>query len=347
MTIAVLGAGAWGTSVAVQLARRAAVHLWVRHAEDARGIQSTRINARYLPHVRLPDSLQVHAGTATASDVAMCDLVLVACPVAGLREQLGLLHGARQPVVWLCKGFEAVQAGAEHGLLPHEIAQQIAPDLLCGVLSGPSFAQEVACNQPTALVVASPHEQVCRTVVQAVHGESLRVYTSPDWVGVEVGGAVKNVMAIAAGVLDGLATQQGSDQNVSMRPGLNARAALLTRGLAEMTRLGVALGADRATFMGLSGMGDLVLTATGHLSRNRRVGLLLAEGMTAQQAVASLGHVAEGVYCARTVLARSQILQIEMPITRCVVDLLDGRIDAYQATRSLMGRNVRAESDWL
>ena len=168
---------------------------------------------------------------------------------------------------------------------------------------------------------------------QALHGGALRVYGNEDIVGVEVGGAVKNVLAIAAGLCDGL------------KLGLNARAALLTRGLAEMTRFGLALGAEAATFMGLSGMGDLVLTATGDLSRNRKVGLLLAQGLTAQQAVATLGHVAEGVYCARTVLARATALQVDMPITRCVVSLLDGKISAKEAAKLLMGRQARVEFD--
>lgn len=344
MTVAVLGAGAWGTGMALHLARHHVVHLWSREADVAATMQKTGVNERYLPGVRLPESVVVHAGTARMQDVADCDLVLVACPVVGLREQLTALRGRARPVVWLCKGFEEIRPGASYGLLPHEVMAQAAPDLHAGVLSGPSFAQEVARNQPTAMVVASPYPDVCEATVQAVHADMLRLYTSHDWIGVEVGGAVKNVMAIAAGVLDGLADPAAGKQGLAL-PGLNARAALLTRGLAEMTRFGIALGAQANTFMGLSGMGDLVLTATGDLSRNRRVGLLLAQGLTAQQAVDTLGHVAEGVYCARTVLARAAALQVEMPITRCVVDLLDGRINAAEAARMLMGRNVRAEND--
>ena len=346
MKIAVLGAGAWGTGMALQLARRHEVQLWARAADVAESMQKTRVNARYLPGLPLPDAVQVRAGSAWAQDVADCDLVLVASPVAGLRDQLRALRGLRQPVVWLCKGFEAVQPGAPYGLLPHEVMAQVAPELQAGVLSGPSFAQEVARNQPTAMVVASPHAAVCDVTVRAAHGDMFRLYTSLDWVGVEVGGAVKNVMAIAAGVLDGLAEHAGVDaQQQGALPGLNARAALLTRGLAEMTRFGKALGAEGKTFMGLSGMGDLVLTATGDLSRNRRVGLLLAQGLSAQQAVDTLGHVAEGVYCARTVLARAEALHVDMPITRCVVELLDGRLNAIEAARQLMGRTVRAEND--
>jgi glycerol-3-phosphate dehydrogenase (NAD(P)+) len=215
--------------------------------------------------------------------------------------------------------------------MAHEICAQVAPDLLAGVLSGPSFAREVALGQPTALVAASGHAAVRDALVAAFHQPALRVYASADMVGVEVGGAVKNVLAIATGFGDGL------------QLGLNARAALITRGLAEMTRLGVALGARADTFTGLSGLGDLVLTATGDLSRNRQVGLLLAQGQTLAQAVASLGHVAEGVYCARTVVQRAQGLGVDMPISSAVVALLDGQVSPSQAVASLMGRDATVE----
>jgi glycerol-3-phosphate dehydrogenase (NAD(P)+) len=203
--------------------------------------------------------------------------------------------------------------------------------LLTGVLSGPSFAREVAAGQPTALVAASEHADVRAALVDAFHSDTLRVYASEDIVGVEVGGAVKNVLAIATGFCDGL------------KLGLNARAALITRGLAEMSRLGVALGAQNETFTGLSGLGDLVLTATGDLSRNRQVGLLLAQGQTLAQAVASLGHVAEGAYCARTVVQRAKALGIEMPISEAVVALLDGVVSPAQAVASLMERDATVE----
>jgi glycerol-3-phosphate dehydrogenase (NAD(P)+) len=243
-------------------------------------------------------------------------------------------HLSGKPVAWLCKGFESVpgtQATEMGGWMPHEVQAQTAPDLRCGVLSGPSFAQEVALGLPTALVAASAHEAVRHTLVQAFHGDHLRVYENSDLVGVEVGGAVKNVMAIATGLCDGLAL------------GHNARAALITRGLAEMTRLGLALGARPDTFMGLSGLGDLVLTATGDLSRNRRVGLALAQGLTLAQAVASLGHVAEGVYSARTVLHRARLLGVDMPITHAVVQLLEGALTARGAVELLMRRQSRTE----
>ena len=247
--------------------------------------------------------------------------------MAGLRHVLQALAGVPASVAWLCKGFEA-----ETGLMPHEVQAQVAPHLKAGALNGPSFAQEVARSQPTALVAASPHASVREALVQAFHGASLRVYANEDIVGVEVGGAVKNVLAIATGLCDGLEL------------GLNARAALITRGLAEMTRLGVALGAKPETFMGLSGLGDLVLTATGDLSRNRKVGLLLAQGLSLEQAVTSLGHVAEGVYSARTVHQRARQLGVDMPITEAVVALLDGRLKASEAVQVLMGRGPRGEA---
>jgi glycerol-3-phosphate dehydrogenase (NAD(P)+) len=259
------------------------------------------------------------------------DLVVVATPMAALREILHTLQDwcAERPVAWLCKGFEHSTQAA--GYLAHEVQAQVAPRLLGGALSGPSFAQEVAARQPTALVAASVHTACQEALVQAFHGPALRLYVNDDIAGVEVGGAVKNVLAIAAGLCDGL------------QLGLNARAALITRGLAEITRLGVALGARTDTFMGLSGLGDVVLTTTGDLSRNRRVGMALASGMSLEQAVASLGHVAEGVYTARTAVRRAQSLGVEMPIAEAVVALLEGQTTPAQAVATLMGRDLRQE----
>jgi glycerol-3-phosphate dehydrogenase (NAD(P)+) len=203
--------------------------------------------------------------------------------------------------------------------------------MLAGVLSGPSFAQEVAAGLPAALVAASAHTRVREALVQAFHGDNLRVYANEDVVGVEVGGAVKNIMAIATGLCDG------------MQLGLNARAALITRGLAEMTRLGVAMGARADTFMGLSGLGDLVLTATGDLSRNRQVGMALAQGQPLELVLKSLGHVAEGVYSAQTVVARAAQLGVDMPIAQAVVSVLQGQSSAQQAVAALMGRGAKGE----
>jgi glycerol-3-phosphate dehydrogenase (NAD(P)+) len=326
MKLLVLGAGAWGTALAASAARRHPATLWARDAAQAAALQSQRRNERYLPGVDLPSGLRIAAGdpVALARD---SDLVIVATPMAGLRPMLQALSASASPVAWLCKGFEAGSAG----LLGHEVQAQVAPALRGGALTGPSFALEVARDQPTALVAASPHSEVRDALVAAFHGAQLRVYANDDLVGAEVGGAVKNVLAIACGLCDGLSL------------GLNARAALVTRGLAEMTRLGVALGGRADTFMGLSGLGDLVLTATGDLSRNRQVGLLLAQGRSLQDAVASLGHVAEGVYCARTVAARAARLGVDMPVTQAVVALLDGRLQPAQAVVQLMGRDPAAE----
>jgi glycerol-3-phosphate dehydrogenase (NAD(P)+) len=332
MKIAILGAGAWGTALAVNVAARHEVTLWARDARQAAAIAATRINQAYLPGITVPASVRLESGGADrlAPLAARQDLLIVATPMAGLREMLTQLRDCTAPVAWLCKGFEASQAG-QPGLHGHEILAHVAPSLKAGALSGPSFAQEVAQGRPTALVAASAHESVRDALVAAVHGQTVRVYANDDLAGVEVGGAVKNVLAIATGLCDGLGL------------GLNARAALVTRGLAEMTRLGLAVGARADTFMGLSGLGDLVLTATGDLSRNRRIGLLLAQGKTLQDAVQSLGHVAEGVYCAQTVVRRAEHLGIEMPISSAVVALLDGALTPQRAVAELMGRDPVAE----
>ena len=336
MKICVHGAGAWGTAVAVNAAARHEVTLWARDAAQADAMSAARENSRYLPGLALPASLAVRAGDIAQAQ-AGADLVIVATPMAALRAQLVALRGTgtAAAVAWLCKGVEPAlnsSSPTSFGLLAHEIWAQVAPELRAGVLSGPSFAQEVAEGRPTALVAASPHAAVRDMLVDAFHGPALRVYANEDIVGVEVGGAVKNVLAIATGLCDGLAL------------GLNARAALITRGLAEMTRFGLALGARAETFMGLSGLGDLVLTSTGDLSRNRKVGLLLAQGRTLAQAVDSLGHVAEGVYCARTVVQRARGLGLEMPIAEGVVALLDGRMSPQDAVAALVGREPVPES---
>ncbi|MBN8490675.1 MAG: NAD(P)-dependent glycerol-3-phosphate dehydrogenase [Burkholderiales bacterium] len=333
MKISVLGAGAWGTALAMAAAARHDVLLWTRDAKQATQMRALRCNPRYLPEVGLPVQLRIDADHAAALQHAQEGLLVIATPMAALRECLSGLP-AQQPVLWLCKGFESGS-----GDLGHEIARALRPGVPAGVLSGPSFALEVAREQPTALVAASTDPALCDAAVQAFHSETLRVYRSADPVGVEVGGAVKNVLAIATGLVDGLADRE----DLPHRPGLNARAALVTRGLAEMTRLGVALGARAETFMGLSGLGDLVLTATGDLSRNRRVGSLLAKGLPLADILAQLGHVAEGVYSAPTVLARAQRLGVQMPITQAVVEVLDGRLEPVQAMRQLMAREATRE----
>ena len=330
--ITFVGAGAWGTALAIAACRLSGprhVRLHVRDPQQAQAMAQSRVNARYLPGVALPEALQILSGPLAdlTADATPADLFILATPMAGLRQTLGALAVVPSSVAWLCKGFEAGT-----GLMPHEVQAEVAPALRAGALSGPSFAQEVAEGQPAALVAASSHAVVRDALVAAFHGPALRVYANEDIVGVEVGGAVKNVLAIATGLCDGLSL------------GLNARAALITRGLAEMTRLGVALGAKAETFMGLSGLGDLVLTATGDLSRNRKVGLLLAQGLTLAQAVESLGHVAEGVYSARTVHQRAQTLGVDMPITAAVVALLDGQLRVNEVVQQLMGRGPRGEA---
>lgn len=343
MNLLVIGAGAWGTALAVSAARaqgRHQVNLWARDAAQVQAMQAERTNARYLPGIAFPEGLLVQGGSDASLEQALSgqDLIIMATPVSAARDMLTRLQRVAVPVAWLSKGFEAPRAAtdpgassAPFGLMVHEIRAQVAPHLRAGVLSGPSFALEVARGQPTALVAASEHAAVRDALVAAFHGPTLRVYANDDLIGTEVGGAVKNVLAIATGLCDGLAL------------GLNARAALITRGLAEMTRLGVALGARAETFTGLSGLGDLVLTATGDLSRNRKVGLLLAQGNSLAEAVQSLGHVAEGVYCARTVVQRAASLGVDMPIAKSVVALLDGKIQPAEAVALLMEREPTTE----
>jgi len=312
--------------MAAQAAPRHQAVLWARDEQQALRMQRERSNARYLPGIALPDHLHITADREVALAHARGHLVVVATPMSALRAMLQVVS-ADTPVLCLCKGLEAGS-----GLIGHELARQLRPDVAYGVLSGPSFAAEVAGGKPTALVAASHDACVPERAVDAFHAQALRVYTSTDPVGVEVGGAVKNVMAIAAGVCDGLGL------------GLNARAALITRGLAEITRLGLALGARSDTFMGLSGLGDLVLTATGDLSRNRRLGLALARGRKVADVLAELGQVSEGAYSARTIAQRAQSLGVDMPITEAVVALLEGRLWPAQAVAQLLEREARAEA---
>jgi len=331
MNITVLGAGAWGTALAIHASAAHATRLWARDAEQINAMQASGCNDRYLPNAALPSGLQLTDNFAQAVAHADGGLIVIATPMAGLAEMLQRLNSAVNSstgVLWLCKGFQE-----KTGQLGHEIARDAAPHLSrVGVLSGPSFAAEVARKQPTALVAASTDLSLTEDAVAALHSDSLRIYTSTDAVGVEVGGAVKNVLAIATGLADGMAL------------GMNARAALITRGLTEMTRLGVALGARAETFMGLSGLGDLVLTATGDLSRNRQVGLRLAQGLPLAQILADLGHVAEGVRSAQVVLSRAQSVQAEMPITAAVVSVLNGELTPSRALENLMTRDARAEA---
>lgn len=327
MKVAVLGAGAWGTAVACALAPRHRVFLWARDPAQAVALGAQRENARYLPGFSLPASIDVGADLGAAIEGA--DLLVIGTPTGALRGLLQDLAArcCAAPLVWLCKGFER-----DSGLLAHQIVAAelgVRPD--AGPLSGPSFAEEVARGLPTALTVAGD-PAFCALVTQVFHAGALRVYSTDDVIGVEVGGAVKNVLAIATGIADALGL------------GMNARAALITRGLAEITRLGMALGARAETFTGLTGVGDLILTCTGDLSRNRRIGLMLGQGRRLDEALAELGHVAEGVWSAPAVAGRAGALDVEMPITEAVCAVLDGRLGARDALQRLLAREPRSES---
>jgi len=325
MKITVLGAGAWGTAIAASLSARHEVVLWGRDPAQCAAIAAARRNQRYLPEVALPPQLTIEAGFAQA--LAAAELVLVATPTAALRDMLARLAPLQKPLVWLCKGFDPQSAE-----MPHQIAAQVLPaGAECGVLSGPSFALEVARGLPTALTLASASAGFSQATARALHGPRLRVYHSSDITGVEIGGAVKNVMAIATGIADGLGL------------GANARAALITRGLAEITRLGVRLGGRPETFTGLTGAGDLILTCTGDLSRNRRVGLGLAQGRMLDDILRELGHVAEGVHTAAAVERRALQLGVDMPITRAVCVVLFGGISPREAVEQLLARDPKGE----
>jgi len=319
--IAVLGAGAWGTALAAVLCARHAVVLWARDRAQADAIAREGRNRRYLPEIGLPAALEVSARWPEGAD-----LLIAATPVSGLREIAARAAGA--PLLWLCKGFESGT-----GLLPHQVvAEARGKRGPSGALSGPSFALEVARGLPCALTLAAKDAAFARSSAGALHGGRLRVYYSSDLVGVEVGGAVKNVMAIAVGIADGLGLGQ------------NARAALITRGLAEITRLGVALGGRSETFMGLAGAGDLILTATGDLSRNRRVGLELARSRPLPEILQALGHVAEGVHTAREVLRLAARHRVEMPITQAVSAVLAGKLAPQHAVEQLLARDPKEEA---
>jgi glycerol-3-phosphate dehydrogenase (NAD(P)+) len=316
--VAVLGAGAWGTAIASVLAARLEVTLWARDRAQAEAMARTRRNERYLPNVEIPAAVEVSADFPQTAD-----LMLAATPVAGLREVVQKV-GKQASLIWLCKGFEEGT-----GALPHQIVEPVLPR--CGALSGPSFADEVARGLPCALTLAARDAGFAREAAAIVHGGRLRVYYSADLVGVEIGGAVKNVMAIAAGISDGLGL------------GYNARAALITRGLAEIARLGAAMGASTETIFGLTGAGDLILTATGDLSRNRRVGLQLAQGIPLPKILNELGHVAEGVHSAHEVAKLAKARGIDMPVTDAVNAVLQGNIQPKAAVEQLLSRDPKRE----
>lgn len=327
MNIAVLGAGAWGTALGIRLAGQHTVRLWTRAEAHAQAMADARVNQRYLPGEAFPAQLDVSADLATVLREA--DLLILAVPSNALRQLAATLaaSGTRLPLVWLCKGFETGS-----GKLPHQVLREAWPDHPpAAALSGPSFAQEVARGLPAALTVASTEIDFARRMAQDLHDSRLRLYASTDVIGVELGGAMKNVMAIAAGISDGLGF------------GLNARAALVTRGLAELTRLGMALGGRAETCMGLSGMGDLILTCTGDLSRNRQLGLRLAQGESLEGALRELGHVAEGATTAIEAARLAASLDVETPICSAVASILKQELPPREAVTALLARGLKDE----
>jgi glycerol-3-phosphate dehydrogenase (NAD(P)+) len=327
MRVAVLGGGAWGTALAIAFSSRHQVTLWARNADHVAALRRDRVNARYLPGVRLPDPLSLEPVLEKA--VQDAELLLIVTSTSGLAETLGACAKIRKdlPVLWACKGFES-----SSGRLAHEIVATLLPEgTPRGILSGPSFALEVAQGKPAALTLASKDEEFAAATASALNGPALRIYSSNDVLGVELGGALKNVMAIAAGISDGMGL------------GDNARAALVTRGLAEITRLGVRLGGKPETFMGLTGLGDLILTTAGGLSRNRTVGLHLAKGQTLPEILQNLGHVAEGVHSAPVARDLAKRHQVDMPITNAVCAVLFEGLPARDAVQQLLARDPRAE----
>ena len=328
LQIGVLAAGAWGTALAANWAQRHQVTLWAREPDVVASINAAHMNRRFLPDILLPESLRA---TVDLVDLQDSDVLVLATPVAGLRSTLLALQAiyagkALPPLVWVCKGFEP-----ETGLLPHQVVHDVLGEVAAAALSGPSFAQEGAKGLPTAVTLGSADLALAERLADWLHTPNLRLYASGDVVGVEVGGAVKNVLAIATGIADGLSL------------GHNARAALMTRGLAEIGRLCERLGGHRETLTGLAGLGDLILTCTGDLSRNRQVGLALGAGKTLQETLDALGHVAEGVGTAREVARLAEDLQVEMPIARAVAAVISGELKAKDAVIQLMSRAQRAE----
>jgi len=327
MKATVLGAGAWGTALAIQISRQHPVALWTRNQSHLAEMRKTRANQLYLGDFAFGDNLLPEGDLGVA--LRDTDLILSVVPTAGFRPMLEAIKklGCKVPVIWASKGLESDTAK-----LPHEVAQEVLGEgHIWGALSGPSFAAELVRDLPTAATIASPDEAFAHKAGAMLHGGNFRVYTSTDVIGVSVGGAIKNVMAIAAGISDG------------MQFGSNARAALITRGLAEMTRFGMALGGKRETFMGLTGVGDLVLTCTGDYSRNREVGVRLAGGQTLDEILYSLGHVAEGVHTAHEVLKRAAQLGVEMPITHEVVQVLSHGRSPRVAVENLLSRGQKSE----
>jgi glycerol-3-phosphate dehydrogenase (NAD(P)+) len=329
--VAVLGAGSWGTALAIQLARSGrATRLWGRDAAHMRRLAQERCNERYLPGARFPDALTVADDLVTVLHGARDVLVVVPSHAfRALLQEIASLLDADTRVAWATKGFEL-----ESGKLPHEVAREVLGSTRpVAVLSGPTFAREVGAGLPTAMTIASPDAQLATSLARGLSSSNFRAYTSSDITGVEVGGAVKNVLAVGAGLSDGLGF------------GANTRVALITRGLVEMTRLGVTLGARRETFMGLAGLGDLVLTCTDDQSRNRRFGLLLAAGKTPEEALAQIGQAVEGYPAAKAVRTVAQRVGVDMPISESVYCVLYEKRPARELVHELMTRPIKAETE--
>ena len=325
--IAVLGAGAWGTALAIHVSQRHNVTLWGRNAGHVSGMRKARANPLYLGDFKFNDNLDVEDSLEKTIEDA--DLILSVVPTAGFRLLLKELKklGSKHPLIWAHKGLEPISA-----LLPHEVAiEELSMSRKWGVLSGPSFAAELVRGLPTAVTLAANDTAFALEASNLLHGGSLRVYNSTDVIGVSVGGAIKNVMAIAAGISDGMGF------------GNNARAAMITRGLAEITRFGIAIGAKPDTFMGLAGAGDLILTCTGQYSRNREVGIQLASGKALEEVLNGLGHVAEGVNTTREVMRRAEKIGVDMPITYEVNQALTSGKSAKDAVMDLLGREQKPE----
>ncbi len=329
--IAVLGAGAWGTALAMNISQRHNVSLWARNAGHVSGMRKARANPLYLGDFKFNEQLQVEDNLQTAINDA--DLILSVVPTAGFRPILKHIKvlGCTLPIIWANKGLEPQSAKLPYEVALEELGDPQITGQHWGALSGPSFAAELVRGLPTAVTVAATDEAFSNQAALLIHGANLRVYNSTDVIGVSVGGAVKNIMAIAAGISDGMGF------------GNNARAAMITRGLAEMTRFGVALGAKPETFMGLAGAGDLILTCTGQYSRNREVGLQLASGKSLADILQGLGHVAEGVNTTAEVMRRAHAMQVDMPITYEVDQVLSHGKSAKDAVVDLLGREQKAE----
>ena len=329
MRLALLGAGAWGTALSISLARAHDVVLWARDSALAETLRTTRNNPRYLPGYALPANVKIDDSLPHA--IAAAEVIISIVPTASLRDVAKLITREKNtaPLIIASKGFETGT-----GKLPYEVcAETLSPDAIVGVISGPSFAQEVAKGLPAALTLAAVNQDFASETARKLSGPRLRVYSSTDVIGVALGGGLKNVMAIASGISDGMGL------------GGNARAALVTRGLAEMARLGQKLGGHVETFMGLTGLGDLVLTATGDLSRNRQVGLQLAQGESLERILQRLGHVAEGVYSAREAAARATALNVDMPITQAVCDVINGKTSPRDVLERLLSREPKPEAN--